>query len=53
MKYQAKVKKQATTAVQEDSLTIDESLNKYAAPEFAPEKLKKVEKKFTKQVTHH
>lgn len=53
MKNQAKDKKQATKGVQGTDLVIDESLGKFAGPQFAPEKLKKVERKFNKQVAHN
>jgi len=34
-------------------LTIDESINKYLAPEYASPKLKEAEKKFSKPVIIH
>jgi hypothetical protein len=52
MKDQTKDKKQAAKVVQGIDLIMDESLGKYAGPEFTPEKLKKVERKFNKQVAH-
>ena len=53
MKNQTKDKKQAIKGVQGPDLVIDELLGKFAGPEFAPEKLKKVERKFSKQVAHN
>jgi hypothetical protein len=54
MKDQTKVKKQtAKEVLQVNDLIIDDSLMKFSGSEFAPEKLKKVERKFNKQVAHN
>jgi hypothetical protein len=53
MKEQKKNKEKIAEKIFGMELTIDESLNKYKAPEYASPKLKKVEKLFGKEVVHH
>ncbi|WDF78766.1 hypothetical protein PQ469_01940 [Mucilaginibacter sp. KACC 22773] len=52
MKDQSKYKKQSIKGETEIKLTVNDALSKYAGPEFLPEKLKKVEEKFGKQIAH-
>jgi len=53
MKDQKKNKTQQTEKAFGMEFTLNESLNKYLAPEYAPEKLKKAELKLSKQVVNH
>ncbi|MBD1365776.1 hypothetical protein IDJ77_18310 [Mucilaginibacter sp. ZT4R22] len=52
MKEQTKDKQQIIKEKFGIKLTLNEELNKYSGPEYAPEKLKKIEQRFAKQPTH-
>ena len=53
MKAQKKNKEEVVQKILGMELTIDESLNKYKAPEYQSPKLKEVEKRFSKGVIIH
>jgi hypothetical protein len=53
VKGQKKNKGQLVEKRSEMQFTIDESLNKYKDPKYAPSKLKEVEKKFSKGIIIH
>jgi hypothetical protein len=53
MKEQKKNKKQPVEKMLGMEFTIDESLEKYKGPEYRPEKLDKIEQKFSKPIIIH
>jgi hypothetical protein len=53
MKEQKEHKGQVDEKMPEMEFTIDESLNKYKDPKYAPPKLKEVEKKLSKGIIIH
>jgi hypothetical protein len=53
MKEQKKEKEKVVEKMFGMELTIDESLNKYKAPQYQAPKLKEVEKRFSKGVITH
>ena len=53
MKEEKKIKEKAVEKRFEVEFIIDESLNKYRAPEFEPPKLKEIQKRFSKGIIIH
>ena len=53
MKEQKKNKEQVVEKIFGMELTTNEALNKYLSPEYAPPKLKEIEKKFSRGVIIH